>query len=526
MLFLVISCSGLYAQNDSNQTKEKNLLSSENVIDSVKTQFAEIPVENKIADYESLIPAQTIFADSTEQVLRDFKIAVRIDSLWQAELTNSDLYPKMQKSILESPYDDKDISPMDYEDLPTDTLKKRLAALNAKTPFEITYNPELEKMIHFYLHRNKGVMERLMSLSLYYFPLFEKVLDKYDLPLELKYLPIIESALNPKAKSRMGATGLWQFMFSTGKLQGLTVSSYVDERMDPVKATEAAGQYLTKLHKMFDDWNLVLASYNAGPGNVSRAIRRSGGETDYWKLKRYLPRETANYVPAFMAALYVFNYAKEYGFEPYKPKEIFYATDTIRIKHTIKFKQISEVTGIDKDLLIFLNPSYKLDIIPYIKGKDYAVRLPVREAGLFAANESTIYKYNEEKIANKKLPAYHKTSDRIRYRVRSGDYLGKIAQRYGVSISRIKHWNKLRSNNLRIGQHLIIYPKHPVVVGNSPSKKTTDAGSKKVYVVQKGDSLWSISKKFSDISVSQIKKWNDISGNHLKPGMTLKISNS
>src|SRR5699024_1985886 len=196
-------------------------------------------------------------------------------------------YPKMQKSILDNPYDDSNLAVLDYQKLPTDTLKKRLAELNSKTPFTVEYHPELEKMIHFYLERDKSVMERLMSLSLYYFPLFEKELAKRDIPLELKYLPIIESALNPQAKSRVGATGLWQFMFTTGKRQGLTVSSYVDERMDPVKSTKAAADYLKELYKIFGDWDLVLASYNAGLGNVSKAIRRSGGQTDYWKLKKY-----------------------------------------------------------------------------------------------------------------------------------------------------------------------------------------------------------------------------------------------
>src|SRR5699024_5697395 len=232
-----------------------------------------------------------------------------------------------------------------------------------------------------------------MSLSEFYFPLFEKELDKYDLPLELKILPVIESGLNPKAKSRVGATGLWQFMYATGKMQGLAVSSYVDERMDPVKSTEAACQYISKLYQLFGNWNLVLASYNAGPGNVARAIRRSGGETDYWKIRKYLPRETANYVPAFMAALYVFNYADEHNFKPYRPKEFLFETDTVHVKDLLKFEQIAKVTGVDQDILEFLNPEYKLDIIPFVEDKEYYLRLPIRESGVFVANEDEIYNY-------------------------------------------------------------------------------------------------------------------------------------
>jgi len=350
--------------------------------------------------------------------------------------------------------------------------------------------------------------------------------------LELKYLPIIESALNPQAKSPVGATGLWQFMFTTGKLQGLTLSSYVDERMDPLKSTEAAAEYLSDLYRIFGDWNLVLAAYNSGPGRVTKAIRRSGGATNFWDLKRFLPRETTNYVPAFMASLYLFNHAEDHGFEPYNPDVVYFETDTIQIKETIKFEQISEVTGIDEELLSFLNPAYKLNIIPNVKDEQYTVRLPVREAGLFVANEDLIYDYNEEKLADQQLPEYHLASDRVNYRVKSGDVLGKIAGQYGVSINQIKEWNRLHNNNLRVGQQLVIYPKDPGALADKQqaAKKNTNnqnkesASSEKTYVVQKGDSLWSISRKFNDVTISQIKKWNGIRGSSVKPGMRLKIS--
>lgn len=483
----------------------------------------------QLPDYNTVTPTPQISVDSTQFRLKDYKFAARIDSIWQAELLNSDLFPKMQESILESPYKDTELSASDYQALSTKTLKERLAVLDSKTPFDINYHPELEKMIHIYLGRNKKYMERLMSLSQYYFPLFEKELAKHNMPLELKYLPIIESALNPRAKSYVGATGLWQFMFGTARQQGLTVSSYVDERMDPVKSTVAAVEYLQDLYNMFGDWDLALAAYNSGPGNVSRAIRRSGGEKDYWKLKRYLPRETANYVPAFLSVMYVFNYAQVHGFEPYQPEVVYYQTDTIHVKQTLKFEQIEDVTGINADLLAFLNPSYKLKIIPHIKGKTFALRLPIKELGLFLANEEVIYGYIEEEMRNARLPRYYEPNDRIRYRVRSGDYLGRIADKFGVSISQIKKWNHLSGSRIRAGQYLSIYPQNTEVLlsyGKATTSEKAQKSKSSYYTVRKGDSLWSISRKFSGVSISEIKKWNDISGSNLKPGMRLKISQS
>lgn len=482
-----------------------------------------------LPDYISVKPTPRIILDSSEIVLRDYKISVQVDSVWQALLMNSELYPKMRESILTVPYAEKDMSVMDYQELPTKLLKKRLAKLDAKSPFHIKYTPDVERMIHIYLNRNKEGMEKLMALSEYYFPLFEKVLDQYDLPLELKFLPIVESALNPQAKSPVGATGLWQFMFGTGRMQGLTISSYVDERMDPVKSTDAAVRYLAKLYGMFNNWDLALASYNAGPGNVSDAIRRGNGETDYWKIRPYLPRETANYVPAFVAVMYIFNYADQHGYDPYQPRVVYFQTDTIHVKQTIKFEQISKVTGIDPELLEFLNPSYKLNIIPFIEGKDYYVRLPIREAGLFIANEDLIYAYVQHQLKHQNLPRYYEANDKIRYRVRPGDYLGRIASRFGVSVSDIRSWNGISGSVIRVGEHLTIYP-HKFVklksVASSTSHSASSNAAPKTYVVRSGDSLWSISRKFKGISISQIKEWNDISGNTIKPGMQLQLSNS
>nr|WP_245583651.1 lytic transglycosylase domain-containing protein [Salinimicrobium xinjiangense] len=465
-------------------------------------------------DLANNVPVHKIIKDSLVFALLDDPGAAMIDSLWQKELFESSLYLSLKDSLLNQEYNE-----VVFNELPTDTLKMRLEKLNAKTPFNVEYNPLLENVIKSYLKRNKKGMERLMALSTYYFPLFEQKLDIYNIPLEIKYLAIVESALNPRARSRVGATGLWQFMFATGKMHGLDVSSYVDERMDPVLATEAAAQYLSTLYRVFEDWDLVLASYNSGPGNVSKAIRRSGGSTSYWNLRPYLPRETAGYVPAFLATLYIFEYAEEHGFQPPNPRATYFETDTIHTKKMLTFEQITEVTGVEKEMLQFLNPSYKLDVIPFIEGKSYSLRLPRNKTGLFVNNEQAIYGYAEalEQKKEETLPQLVESGAPIRYRVRSGDYLGKIAERYGVGVSQIKQWNSLRSNNLRIGQRLIIYPQ------NNTSTASGTA-SPKIYTVKHGDSLWSISKKFPGVTVQQIKNLNNMRSNRLKPGMKLKLS--
>ena len=457
--------------------------------------------------------------------LSDNDEAASIDEKWLQELYSNDLYDTIYKSISELTYDN-----IEYPELPTDTLKARLKRLDAKTPFNVEYNPGLESVIKSYLKNRRETLQKLIALSAFYFPMFERELDSYDLPLEIKYLAIVESALKPRAKSRVGATGLWQFMFGTGKMYGLDVSSYVDERSDPIKSTEAAAKYLSKLYEIFGDWDLALAAYNSGPGNVTKAIRRSGGYQNYWNIRHNLPRETAGYLPAFLATMYIFEYAEEHGFKKAKPEFAYLETDTLRVKHMITLDQVSEVTGVDMEELQFLNPSYKLDIIPYIKGENYTLRLPRTAIGTFVNNEDQIYAYVKAEFdkREKPLPQFFNTETRTRYRVRSGDFLGKIARKYGVRVSQIKQWNGLRSNNLQIGQRLTIYPRKPYTpTSKSPTStqlKTIPSGNITIYTVKEGDSLWSISQKFSGVSVQNIKDWNDISGNHIKPGMKLKIS--
>ncbi|MCP9199308.1 LysM peptidoglycan-binding domain-containing protein [Gramella sp. GC03-9] len=487
-----------------------------------KGDNTEIKLAEPDPEFRDKLPISAAIRDSSKVALADLPKAQTIDSLWKQELLNSDLFESMQKSILDQDYEE-----VVYDDLPTDTLKARLEKLNARTPFNIEYNPILESVIKSYLKRNKQGMERLMALSNYYFPMFEQELDKYDIPLEIKYLSIVESALNPRAKSRVGATGLWQFMFTTGKMHGLDVSSYVDERMDPIRATTAAAEYLASLYKVFGDWDLVLASYNSGPGNVSKAIRRSGGSTDYWHLRRYLPRETAGYVPAFLATLYLFEYADEHKFQPKNPEVVYFETDTIQVKKMITFDQVSQVTGVDTEMLQFLNPSYKLNIIPFVDDEKYTLRLPKPAVGKFVSNENAIYEFATTQMEEEKkeLPKYVETEDRIRYKVKNGDYLGKIAERYGVGVSSIRRWNNMRSNTIRVGQYLTIYPRKPVDVASTTSNSGSSSSSNpKTYIVRKGDSLWSISKKFPGVTVQNLRAWNDMNTNSLKPGMKLKLS--
>tara|TARA_Y100000815_G_scaffold265039_1_gene281447 strand:+ start:2830 stop:4401 length:1572 start_codon:yes stop_codon:yes gene_type:complete len=453
--------------------------------------------------------------------LLDEAAAARFDSIWMSRLMAEDLFDSITNMVQSLDYNSKEALMV-----PTDTLKKRLAILDAKTPFNIEYNTSLESVINMYLRRHKPTMERLMGLTEFYFPTFEQALDKKNMPLELKYLSIVESAMRPRAKSPVGATGIWQFMFPTAKLYGLDVSSYVDERMDPLRSTEAATSYLTTLYDVFEDWDLALAAYNSGPGNVTKAMRRSGSQ-NYWNLRRYLPRETAGYLPAFLATLYIFEYANEHGYKPKKPEYNYFQTDTVHVKSMITLEQVSKYTGVDIEQLQFLNPSYKMDIIPFVEDKKYALRLPKQAMGKFVTNEDAIYQVTSEELKRKEatLPQYVETPERIVYRVKNGDYLGKVASKYGVGVSQLKRWNNLRSTNLKIGQRLVIYPTRPVASASSGSRNN-QAGSSgnKTYVVQSGDSLWTIAKKFPGVTTKNLQVWNDISGTSLKPGQTLVVS--
>lgn len=391
---------------------------------------------------------------------------VEIDNMWIKELMASDLsgetfYIENQDSIENT---ETEITEVDIEaELPVELLKERLTLLDEKSPFNIEYNLALEKVIKYYLKNRKKSYERLIALSEYYFPLFEEKLAKYHIPLELKYLAIVESALNPRAVSKMGASGLWQFMLATGKLYNLKVNSYIDERYDPIKSTEAACQYLSSLYNMYGDWDLALAAYNAGPGNVNKAIRRSGGLKNYWNIRRNLPRETQGYVPAFIATMYVFEYYKEHNIVPHKIEIKRVETDTIYLKRKMSFQQIADLMDISIEELRFMNPSYKLDIVPYSTEKPNYIRLPIDRIGLFVSNEEKIYAYiDAENQKKEKVTAFSEgvvassdSSPRFHI-IKKGENLSMIARKYGVTVNNLKKWNNLVGTTIQAGKKLRI----------------------------------------------------------------------
>ena len=496
-----------------------------------KTYFLVLFTLSTLAFSQVKKDSTTVVKDSVKQVQQDVLYTSKDIALIDSLVLENQLQSVFMDEIREYYISNTDTTDVSEVALNASLLKERLAKINETTPFHLAYNPALEKIIKSYLKNRRKYYPNFMARAAYYFPMIEKYLDQYDIPLEMKYLALVESALKPKAKSRVGATGLWQFMYPTGKQYKLKVSSYVDERQDPLKATIAACNYLNDLYKIFGDWDLALAAYNSGPGNVSKAIRRSGGYKNYWNIRPYLPRETAGYVPAFYATMYLFTYAQEHQLTGSAPSIHFFETDTIHIKKTVSFDQITEQTGIETAMLQFLNPEYKLDIIPFIKGKEYTLRIPKKQADVFLKNETKLYALVDADAAKreKPLPQYFEMDKRIRYRVKNGDYLGKIAYKYGVRVSDIKRWNGLKNTNLKIGQRLSIYPKRLRVP--KPSKTSAINNTTKetptIYIVKKGDSLWTIAKKFKKVSVNQIKEWNNIwSGKTIQPGKKLKIFKS
>ena len=360
----------------------------------------------------------------------------------------------------------------------------------------------------------------MLGKANFYFPLFENYLDKFNLPLEFKYLAIVESALKPHARSRSAATGLWQFMYNTGKIYDLKVTSHIDERCDPLKSTIAACEYFTFLYKMFNDWELVLAAYNGGPGYISRAMRKSGAK-DYWSVRPYLRKETQNYVPKFIAVNYVMNYASEHNIYPTPYKFTMAETDTVSINQSMTFEVLSETLGVDIDIIQELNPIYKRNLIPVTKKGTASIRLPYKAVATFVNNSDSIYAYSES-LQEKYVPM----DSPIVHRVKKGEYLGGIANQYHTTIGRIKNWNNLSSNNLRIGQKLVIYVNPDSAPNSSQTPTKRNSKGETIYTVKSGDTLWDIARKYSGVSVTQIEQLNNITYRDLKPGLTLKIPNT
>ena len=348
---------------------------------------------------------------------------------------------------------------LDENSFDSDTIRERLKKLDSKTPIELFFTSDVEKTIKKYLKTRIKFYKKNIDKINYYLPLFEEHLQNKKIPLEIKYLPLIESRLDPTAVSRVGATGLWQLMFYTALENGITMNSYVDERMDPLKSTISATTYLQKLYKTHPDWNLVLASYNAGPRTISKAIKRSGGYMNYWNMRPFLPKETANYVPSFIATMYILEYAEEHGINLSKAKNSFVQMDTINVKQKLSFKQISTFLEFSEDSIKKLNPSYIHDIIPG-KNKN-ALKLPEEIADKFIKRENELYEFSKAEFNKKEkpLPDLYSIDSKLIYKVKYGEFLGKIARKFGVKVSDLKRWNNLKNDNIKENQKLIIFPK-------------------------------------------------------------------
>ncbi|WP_298224194.1 LysM peptidoglycan-binding domain-containing protein [Flavobacterium sp.] len=517
-------------------------------------------------DFSGKPQSNISYLDSIKKTFIKDNIASCVDSLWLKELTSLDLYNDLESDIKTINLDQK----VEYE-LPTELLKARLKEMDSKSPFNIEYNQGLENIIKSFLRNRKKAYERLMAISEYYFPLFEDALAKQNVPLEIKYLAVVESALNPKAVSRVGATGLWQFMYQTGKQYNLNIDSYVDDRSDPLKASDAAAQYMTNMYKIFGDWDLVLASYNSGPGNVAKAIRRSGGQQNFWNIRKYLPQETQGYVPAFLATMYIYEYHKEHGIVPNRALVKHFATDTIMIKKQMTFKQISDLLDVPVAQLQMLNPQFKLNVIPAYFDTKHFLRLPSEKIAVFTSNEDKIYAYVQHEADQREKPfsrfqqawasrdssataeSYMVSKTKF-HKVRRGDNLSEIADRYDVSMSDIKKWNKLKSNKAPLGRNLKIITTERVAARGKktkvdtislvPNNKAVSSAVAEVTVkepkvykeekvvsfkdvtkthkVRKGDSLGEIADKYG-VAMSDIKKWNKLRSNNVPLGKNLKI---
>lgn len=450
-------------------------------------------------------------------------------------------------------------APHDIPSYPDSVIDARLRHL--ESPMPLVFNNHVRGFIDLYAVRRKAYTERILGLSTYYFPLFEAILEKHQLPHQLKYLAVVESALNPNAVSRAGATGLWQFMYPTGKMYGLKVNYYIDERRDPELATEAAAQYFKDLYGIYKDWFLVLAAYNCGPGNVNRAIRKSGGKTNYWDLMPYLPRETRGYVPAFVAVAYVMQFAEAHNLYPAAVVDLPAHTDTVQVKGPVNLQYFSLLLDVPEEQLARINPQLKQQFIPQAIDA-YALHLPVEKIPEFERKRELMFAYlNPPAILSDSLALTDSCLipeiDSIRavlaaavegpkvitiqHRVRSGETLSGISVKYGVSVAAIKQQNKLTSNMLRVGQRLNIEkqtdgkggaqyaqspkPPSPVVrEDNSRTASSSTGNNTAYYTVKPGDSLWSISQGLPGVTVADLQKANNLKKNSkIKPGQKLKI---
>lgn len=489
--------------------------------------------------------------DSLQEENIRFRIDLSLDGSESSALFNTGLAPEeytteVTDSLLDFWYTHKLTHEAGEELFGEDTVRfasnvpdevyiERLKKMNSF--IQIPYNDIVRNYIIRYSEKMPKTMPYILGLCKYYMPVFEEIFDQYGLPVELKAMAIIESAMNPRAESRVGAKGMWQFMYQTGKKYGLHVDSFVDERMDPIKSCEAAAQYLLDAYNIFGDWNLAIASYNCGAGNVRKAINRADGSRNFWDIWPYLPKETRSYVPAFVGALYTLEYHKEHGLKP-ESVGMPVMTDTLLINKQLHLKQVSEMTGAPLDELKNLNPQYRHEIIPGHE-REYVLRIPYQYTNAFIELEDTLYKHKATVYFDPVTISKIKESGdgvRITHKVKSGEYLGKIASKYRVSVSQIKKWNKLKSDNIRAGQTLIIYrggsgPATTASTSSSSSSSSKSTASNTAasakghttYTVKSGDSFYSIAKNYPGVSAQNIMDYNGMDSSKLKAGMTIKI---
>lgn len=499
------------------------------VLDSIyyasdyEEEFADVEIVDTLAHYDSLevvLQERINRENSGEAIVEESDVMMNmIDDL-------ADI-PYFEQNKLESSSKSENIYnyPADYVPTFSDSVySERIAKLRQQTTIELVYNKHVKSFIDVYAVRKREHTCKILGLADIYFPMFEQALDKYNMPLELKYLAVVESALNPRAGSHAGAKGLWQFMYATGKTYKLNVTTLVDDRMDPVKATEAACQHLLDLYKKYDDWFLALAAYNSGGGNVNKAIRRAGGLKNYWAIWPFLPRETRGYVPAFIAVNYVMNYSQEHNLYPTDPGIMADGVDSVTVHQPLHFDQLHEMLNIPMEDIKFFNPQYKASIIPANGKNPMSLRLPEKYIDDFIDNEKELYAFKTKKgIDREKLEEeMKKVSDRSVHIVKSGENLGSIAKKYRISVNQIKTWNNLKGTTIYPGQKLIVYSSGAAKVQNNSSKPASRSTEQSIHVVKSGENLSIIAKKYK-CSVSDLKEWNNLKSTTLKVGQKLKV---
>ena len=453
-IFLIIACCAAliaHAQDIQDSIKVDTLAADSLRLDSVAIDSIamdsiavtdSIPVDSLVLE-DTIVPIVPYYTTWNENELTDYEIRFLDQCLSWLDTTEC-------------------TAVHDTTTLPDSVYKARLQDL--KCVIELPYNDRVRAFILRYVKRSPKQVARMMRMSDYYFPIFEEALTRYNLPYELKYLPIIESALNPVARSYVGAAGLWQFMPATGKLFGLEINSLVDERMDPIKATDAACRFLSSMYAVYHDWNLVIAAYNCGSGNVNKAIRRAGGKRDFWSIYPFLPRETRNYVPIFIAANYAMNYGQEHGICK-APVEKAMITDTIRTTQRLHLQQVSDKLNIKMDELRRLNPQYSRDILP--GGAPYALCLPAEKVGLYIDLQDTILNYKADSLINNRraeidmakvtsITGAYRVNGVTYYTIKNGDTLGGIAKKFHCSVKQLQQWNGLKGDAIRAGKKLKI----------------------------------------------------------------------